>query len=37
MAGWRPPRSYYTRVATNLIAGTPCPLDGLHIEVMPPD
>ncbi len=26
----------YTRVATNLIAGTPSPLDGLHIEVMPP-
>jgi site-specific recombinase XerD len=26
----------YTRVATNLIAGTPSPLDGLHLEVMPP-
>jgi hypothetical protein len=26
----------YTRVATNLIAGTPSPLDGLHIAVMPP-
>jgi site-specific recombinase XerD len=26
----------YTRVATNLIAGTPSPLDGLQIEVTPP-
>jgi len=26
----------YTRVATNLIAGAPSPLDGLHVEVMPP-
>ena len=26
----------YTRVATHLIAGTPSPLDGLHLEVMPP-
>jgi len=26
----------YTRVATNPIAGTPSPLDGLPIEVMPP-
>ncbi len=26
----------YTRVATNLIAGIPSPLDGLHLEVVPP-
>ena len=27
----------YTRVATNVIAGTASPLDGLRMEVMPPD
>lgn len=26
----------YTRVATSVIAGTPSPLDRLHLEVMPP-
>ena len=28
--------SIQSQPATNLIAGTPSPLDGLHIEVMPP-
>jgi integrase len=26
----------YTRVATNVIAGTPSPLDRLHLSVTPP-
>lgn len=29
--------SLYTRVATSVIAGTASPLDGLSLEVMPPD